>query len=199
MPASAGRKMSKGVTSGLLAMLREDHRHHWDELTRPGFQALAVQRFGHWAHQNPDAPLAPFLRVACGLLSRYVRIRFGIEMAASAHLGRRLSVGHQGGIVVGPDVTMGDDCALLQGARIGRAEGEPLDGPGPVLGDRVHIGARATVRGAVHIGNDAKIGPNAVILTDVAPGATAVARPSQIKRLAMGPRTNAAGSAPAGE
>lgn len=179
--------------AGLLGILREDRRHHWNEFTRPGFQALAVQRLGHWAHRHPDAVLAPLLRVATRVLARYVRTRFGIELHPYAQLGRRLSVGHQGGILIGPDVRVGNDCAILQGTRIGRVEGEALGGRGPVIGNRVHVGARATVRGDVEIGDDAKIGPNAVLTTDVAAGATALARPSQVRR-----RSADAGSARSG-
>jgi serine acetyltransferase len=197
MLAELDRRSGAAGELGLLATIREDRRHHWNEFTRPGFQALAVQRLGHWAYSHPDATFAPMMGVSCRLLTRYVRYRFGIELAPSARLGRRLSFGHQGGISIGADVTMGDDCAILQGTRIGRVEGESSDGPGPRIGHRVHVGARAIVRGDLDIGDDAKIGPNAVITTDVPSGATALARPSQVKRLPNGGGGVGSGAAPA--
>jgi serine acetyltransferase len=198
MPAGRHPRSEGAGEIGLLAMIREDRRHHWNEVTRPGFQALAIQRLGHWAHEHPDTAFASTVLGTCRLLTRYVRYRFGIELAPAAQLGRRLSVGHQGGIAIGADVTMGDDCAILQGTRIGRVEGESLNGPGPRIGHRVHVGARAIVRGDLAIGDDAKIGPNAVITASVPAGATALARPSQVKRLPTTGRGVGTGAPPAG-
>jgi serine O-acetyltransferase len=53
----------------------------------------------------------------------------------------------------------------------------------PIIGDDVFIGAGARVLGPVTIGNRASIGANAVVLTDVPPGATAVGVPARIIEL----------------
>jgi serine O-acetyltransferase len=182
MPPEPSHGTPADPGANLFALLREDYRHHWSEFTRPGLQALVAQRLGHWAHEHPQALLTPLLVAVCRLSNRYVRYRFGIALAPEARLGRRLSVGHQGGIAIGPDVTLGDDCVILQGIRIGRVDGEPNDGAGPRIGNRVHVGARAVIRGDIAIGDDAKLGPNAVITSDVPSGATALARPSRVKR-----------------
>jgi serine O-acetyltransferase len=167
---------------GLWGVLREDLSHHWGELTRPGFQALAVQRIGRWARTNQHLPHARALAVACAVLARWTRHRFGIELDPRAVIGRRLSIGHQGGIAIGPDTVIGDDCVVLQGVQISRADGARTGEPGPTIGDGVHLGARAIVQGPVRIGDHARIGPNAVVTTDVPAGATAIARPSRVER-----------------
>ena len=50
----------------------------------------------------------------------------------------------------------------------------------PVLGRRVDVGAGAKILGAVRIGDGACIGANAVVLTDVPAGATAVGIPARV-------------------
>ena len=54
----------------------------------------------------------------------------------------------------------------------------------PTIGARVDIGCGACILGDVVIGDDAKIGANAVVLIDVPAGATAVGVPARIVRRA---------------
>jgi serine O-acetyltransferase len=176
MPAQTTRVAVDGTR--LIRLLREDLDGHWRELSRPGFQALAVHRLGAWSSERRSTAARRLLRSVCALLARVVRWRFGISIDPSARLGRRLTIGHQGGIYLGADVTIGDDCTILQGVRIGG----PRPGDGPTIGDRVHVGARARIVGPAHIGDDARIGPNVVVTEDVAPGTTALARPSRVQR-----------------
>jgi serine O-acetyltransferase len=194
MTKTPARRAGGAEEVGLLTVLREDLQLHWSELSRPGFQALVAYRLGHGARRRRGgAP--PVLGRLSALLARFVRRRFGIELDAGAKLGRRLNVGHQGGIHIGPDVTMGDDCVILQGVRIGCSAGVPGPGPGPRIGDRVHIGARAVVIGDVHIGDDARIGPNVVVTEDVTARVTAIARPSRVqKRVTQPAAADRAGS-----
>ena len=182
----------------VLTLIREDLRHHWGEPTRPGFQALAVYRVRHRVHHRAAGPLTAVARVLLRPLDALVRYRFGISLDPTAELGRRLSIGHQGGIHIGRDVTMGDDCVILQGVRIGPDRDHGQDGGSPTIGHRVRIGARSHVRGDIRVGDDARIGPNAIIRTDVPAGATAVARPSKVVRAQAPPGIAPAGAGPAG-
>ena len=56
------------------------------------------------------------------------------------------------------------------------------NGPTPVIGDDVFIGAYAQILGGVRIGDGAKIGALSVVLDDVPAGATAVGIPARIVR-----------------
>jgi serine O-acetyltransferase len=167
---------------GLLEVIREDLRTNFRELGRPGFQALLAYRLGSWALRR-HGMRARFLRWIEPRLRAMVRWRVGIELHPQASLGRRISVGHQGGIYVGGDATMGDDCEILQGVHVGRFDAEPAGGPGPIIGHRVRLGARSHLVGAIHIGDDARIGPNSIVISDVPSGATLIARPSKVRRL----------------
>ncbi|WP_434738530.1 hypothetical protein [Parasutterella secunda] len=51
------------------------------------------------------------------------------------------------------------------------------------MGNNVFIGAGACVLGNVVIGDDCKIGANAVVLTDLPRGATAVGVPANVVRI----------------
>ncbi|WP_415838086.1 hypothetical protein [Polaromonas hydrogenivorans] len=48
------------------------------------------------------------------------------------------------------------------------------------MGNRVNVGAGAKILGGVHIGDDAAIGANAVVLCDVPAGAVAAGVPARI-------------------
>jgi serine O-acetyltransferase len=74
---------------------------------------------------------------------------------------------------------IGDGCIIRQNVTLGnRHPDRPFDAP--VLGRHVNVGAGAVILGNVHIGDRAAIGANAVVLSDVPPGATAVGVPAQV-------------------
>jgi serine O-acetyltransferase len=164
--------------SGLVALLREDwvaNGRAWD---RPGFRAVAVHRFGVWLLAKPRIVRAPLYRVY-RLLFRFMRNHYGIELPLTTRVGRRLSIGHQGGIVIHPRAEIGDDVVLRQNVTIGAASADRTH-EAPRLGDRVEVGAGAVVIGRVRIGDGARIGPNAVVMSDVPAGATAFAAPARV-------------------
>jgi serine O-acetyltransferase len=92
-------------------------------------------------------------------------------------LGEELQLEHPNGVVIHPDVEMGPHCQLYQQVTLGTG---PLPGV-PRLGAHVFVGAGAKILGGVTIGDYAVIGANAVVITDVPAGATAVGIPAQIK------------------
>ena len=167
----------------LLALVREDSRLNGG-LLRPGTQALAVYRFGVWKDGIASKPL----RIPCTVLHRlayaFVRNFYGIELPVSARIGRRLVVGHQHGIILHDNAVLGDDCILRQGVAIGQGAATPGvwvgDVPAPRLGNRVEVGANAVLFGAIAIGDGVRIGPNAVVMTNVPAGAIVTAPLSRI-------------------
>ena len=103
----------------LWALIREDLRHNGG-ISYPGFQAVALYRFGVW--KDGIGPKA--LRVPFTLLYRlayiFVRNVYGIELPHTARIGRRFAVGHQHGITVHGNSTIGDDCMIRQGVTLGQ-------------------------------------------------------------------------------
>lgn len=82
-----------------------------------------------------------------------------------------------GQLVVDGFVTIGAGCVLLPWVTIGLVEGELQ---GPTLGPGVFVGTGAKVLGPVRVGAGAHIGANAVVLTDVPDGTTAVGAPARV-------------------
>lgn len=126
---------------------------------------------------RPKLMRAPF-SVLYRMMFRRVRNVYGIELPYSVKLGRRVVFEHQGAVVIHGDVEIGDDCVIRQGVTIGnRSLERPLDAP--KLGDRVNVGAGAKILGAIHVGDDAAIGANAVVLDDVEKGSLVVGIPAR--------------------
>ena len=164
---------------GLWQQIKEDWKAHGCDWTKPGFRAVAVQRFGVWRMNiQPKLLRAPF-SILYRALYRKVRNTYGIELPYTVKLGRRVIIEHQSGIVIHGDCTIGDDSILRQGVTLGnRYLDRPLDAP--ILGKRVNVGAGAKIFGKVTIGNGANIGANAVVLSDVPAGATVVGIPAKV-------------------
>jgi serine acetyltransferase len=165
----------------LLTQIYEDWRANGRDWTRPGFQALAVHRFGNWRMKVKPKILRAPLSVLYRTLFRCTRNFYGIELPYTAELGRRVVIEHQTGIVVHGNSRVGDDCIIRHGVTIGnRRIDHPFDAP--TLGRGVNIGAGAKILGSVRVGDGAQIGANAVVNIDVPAGATAVGIPARIVR-----------------
>ena len=163
----------------LWQQVKEDYIANHRDWTRPGFRALAIYRLGAWCRIMPGLR-GKFARRVARFLYRRVRNRYGIEIPASTHIGRRLIVEHQSGIVVHGSCVIGDDCIIRQGVTIGnRRLSEPL--AAPRIGHRVNIGAGAAILGQLTIGDDVQIGANAVVIKDVPSGAMVLTSPAIVK------------------
>jgi serine O-acetyltransferase len=73
---------------------------------------------------------------------------------------------------------IGKGCWINQQVTIGYTNSEDC----PTLGDRVVVGCGAKVLGNITVGDDVKIGANAVVLKDVPPRCTVVGVPARIVR-----------------
>jgi serine O-acetyltransferase len=94
---------------------------------------------------------------------------------ASSKIGPGLFIQHGFATIVAAS-ELGANCWVNQQVTIG------FDRPDarPVLGDNVSVHAGAKVLGAVHIGDGARIGANAVVREDVPAGYTAVGVPARL-------------------
>jgi serine O-acetyltransferase len=140
--------------------------------TYPGIHAVLFHRMNHalWKHG-----FYWFAR----LLSNIPRWYTGIEIHPGAVIGRRFFIDHGMGVVIGETTEIGDDCTLYHGVTLGGTSWEKGKRH-PTLGNNVVIGAGAKVLGPIHIGDNARIGSNAVVLSNVAAGATVVGVPGRL-------------------
>lgn len=97
----------------------------------------------------------------------------GADIPINTRIGGGLLIPHPNGIVIHSDAVIGPNCLIFQQVTIGVADGIP------VIGGHVDIGAGAKVLGAINVGDHARIGANAVVLTDVPGGATMVGIPAR--------------------
>lgn len=163
----------------LFAQLKEDLEAHSGEWTRPGFRAIAYHRFGNWRMTIQNKFLRAPFSIIYRFLYRRARNIYGIELPYSVKLGRRVTIEHQGGIVVHGNSEIGDGCIIRQGVTLGN---KSLDDPyaAPVLGENVNVGAGAKILGKVSLGSNCSIGANAVVLIDVPADALAAGVPAKI-------------------
>ena len=138
----------------------------------PGLHARVFHRMTNtlW-HAN--------LKWLARFLSHLARGLTGIEIHPGATIGRRFFIDHGMGVVIGETAEIGDDVTLYQGVTLGGTswkEGKRH----PTLGNGAVVGAGAKVLGPISIGENAKVGSNAVVVKDVPPGATAVGIPARI-------------------
>lgn len=91
----------------------------------------------------------------------------GIELPVSTAVGPGLRLRHGFATVINPASRIGANVMLRQGVTLGNRQRRD---DCPVIEDDVEIGVGAVIIGAVTVGRGAKIGPNAVVFTDVPPG-----------------------------
>lgn len=139
--------------------------------------AVWTYRFGRRIDQRPQGLTKRLLTIWYWLLFRVVETSVGVSLPKSVRIGPGLRIWHFGGIFIHPETVIGSNCTLRQGVTIGNRQ---QDGPVPVLGDDVELGAYAQVLGGVRIGNGCKIGAMTVVLCNVPDGATAVGAPARI-------------------
>lgn len=175
-------------------ILREDWERHSRSLAMPGLQALALHRVAVWGARQPLL-VRFFVRAVTGSLNLLViRNVYGIEIARTTVIGRRLRIGHHQGVVLGGHSVIGDDCLVRQNVTLGQSNDEGRGDDQPRVGNGVQFGAGATVIGPVRIGNGARIGPGAIVTTHVPAGTTAFAAPARLlKPASPGPRESVPG------
>ena len=156
---------------GLWKLLREDFVTHEKEISRPGFWAVVVYRWGTWAQILRPRPLKWFMLFFYVIGQRFVRNVYGIEIERTVHIGRRFRVAHQSAIVIHKFARIGDDVMVRQNVTFGM--GTTWDNDiWPTIGNRVEFSPGAVVIGQVTIGDDVSVGPNCVITTNISSGRT---------------------------
>lgn len=138
--------------------------------------AIAVYRLGQGLRERGGLVGAVGTQ-AYRVLALLVHILTNIEIPASATIGPGLRIYHAGPIIINAGSTVGADCILNTGVILGNKETRD---DVPTVGDRVSFGAGACVLGAVHIGNDVKVGAMTLVLDDVPSGTTVVGVPGRV-------------------
>ena len=147
-------------------------RSAWEVLTcYPGLHALVLHRRAAWCRAHGLHWLARFI-------SQLARFFTGIEIHPGATMGRRVFIDHGMGVVIGETAEIGDDVYLYHQVTLGGTSSE-RGKRHPTVGNGVIIGAGAKVLGNILIGDNARVGANAVVVQPVAAGVTVVGIPAR--------------------
>lgn len=141
-------------------------------LCSSGFHAVVFHRFNHWLWQNNFKLTARFL-------SQVSRFLTGIEIHPGARIGKAFFIDHGMGVVIGETTEIGDNVTLyhdvtLGGTTVFDKNGKVTTKRHPTIGNNVIIGSGAQVLGPIVIGDNVKIGSNAIVTKDVAPNTTVI-------------------------
>ncbi len=141
-------------------------------LCSSGLHAIVFHRFNHWLWQNNFKLTARFL-------SQVSRFLTGIEIHPGARIGKAFFIDHGMGVVIGETTEIGDNVTLyhdvtLGGTTVFDEHGKVTTKRHPTIGNNVIIGSGAQVLGPIVIGDNVKIGSNAIVTKDVAPNTTVI-------------------------
>jgi len=147
-------------------------RNLLEVLTYAGLWAVLSHRVAHWMWKHHFKTLARYL-------SQYTRWMTGVEIHPGATIGRRFFIDHGMGVVIGETAEVGDDVLMYHQVTLG---GTSLDKVKrhPTVGNGVLIGMGAKIIGAITVGDNARIGANAVVTRDVPENATVVGIPGKV-------------------
>ncbi len=136
-------------------------------LRHPPLRAMAWMRFGGWLRTRR-------VRGGPSWVQRRILRLYGLEVQPGAQIGGGCYIAHPSGCVIRPQ-RIGDDATIIAAVTIGLNK-EPI---WPTIGDRVFLGAGCRVLGDITLGDDVRVGANAVVLTDVPDDTTMVGIPAR--------------------
>lgn len=133
--------------------------------------ALIWYRVAHFFYKRKCFFIARFI-------SQVARALTGIEIHPGAKIGKGLFIDHGMGVVIGETAEVGDNVTLYHGVTLG-GTGKDTGKRHPTVGNNVFIGSGAKLLGPIVIGDNVKVGANAVVLKDIPSNCTAVGIPAR--------------------
>ena len=147
-------------------------------LTYPGVKAIFFHRIANFFC------LAKFDLIA-RIISQFSRFLTGIEIHPKAKIGKNLFIDHGMGVVIGETSEIGDNVTIYHGVTLGGIS-PSIDSDKqrnvkrhPTLKNNVVVGSGAQILGPITVGENAKVGANAVVTKDVPDNAVMVGIPAK--------------------
>ena len=147
-------------------------------LTYPGVKAVLFHRIAHFFC------VAKFDLIA-RIISQFSRFLTGIEIHPKAKIGKNLFIDHGMGVVIGETSDIGDNVTIYHAVTLGGIS-PSIDSNEqrnvkrhPTLKNNVVVGSGAQVLGPIIVGENAKIGANAVVTKNVPENAVMVGIPAK--------------------
>ena len=147
-------------------------------LTYPGVKAIFFHKIANFFS------IAKFDLVA-RIISQFSRFLTGIEIHPKAKIGKNLFIDHGMGVVIGETSEIGDNVTIYHMVTLGgispsiNSDDQRNVKRHPTLKDNVVVGSGAQVLGPIIVGENAKIGANAVVTKNVPENAIMVGIPAK--------------------
>jgi len=141
--------------------------------TYTGMHAVWMYRITHFLWKIKLKFIAKFI-------SSLTRVFTGVEIHPAATIGKNFFIDHGNGVVIGETAEIGNNVLIYHQVTLGGTGNDNSERRHPSICDNVMIAAGAKILGGIHIGTNAKVGANAVVLKDVPANATAVGIPARI-------------------
>ena len=147
-------------------------------LTYPGVKAIFFHQIAHFFSVTKFDLIAR-------IISQFSRFLTGIEIHPKAKIGKNLFIDHGMGVVIGETSEIGNNVTIYHMVTLGGIS-PSIDSDNqrnikrhPTLKDNVVVGSGAQILGPVIVGENAKIGANAVVTKDVPENAVMVGIPAK--------------------
>ena len=147
-------------------------------LSYPGVKAVLFHQIAHFFS------VAKFNLIA-RVISQFSRFLTGIEIHPAAKIGKNFFIDHGMGVVIGETSEIGDNVTIYHMVTLGgispsiNSDNQRQVKRHPTLKDNVVIGSGAQVLGPITVGENAKVGANAVVTKDVPANAVMVGIPAK--------------------
>lgn len=144
-------------------------------LTYPGVKALAAHRISHflWRHH---------LKLLARMHSQFWRFWTQIEIHPGAEIAHGVFIDHGSGLVIGETAIVEKNVKLYHGVTLG-GTGKDKGKRHPTIRQGALISAHSQLLGPIEVGENAKVGASAVVVTDVPPEVTVVGIPAKVVRV----------------
>ncbi len=147
-------------------------------LTYPGVKAIFFHQIAHFFSVTKFDLIAR-------IISQFSRFLTGIEIHPKAKIGKNLFIDHGMGVVIGETSEIGNNVTIYHMVTLGgispsiNSDNQRDIKRHPTLKDNVVVGSGAQILGPVIVGENAKIGANAVVTKDVPENAVMVGIPAK--------------------
>ena len=145
----------------------------FEALLYPSLKVQIYYKISHYLYLKKHYFLAR-------LISEKAKRKTGIEIHPGAKIGKRLFIDHGFGVVIGQTAVIHDNVTLFHGVTLGATGNEKTNKRHPTVLSGAFIGSGAKVLGDIIIGENAKIGANAVVLENVLNNRTVVGIPGSV-------------------
>ncbi len=110
-----------------------------------------------------------------------------VELRASTSVGAGLKIEHGYALVINDRTVIGRNVHVRHCTTIGCVKlADGSQGPSPVIGDNVEVGANSVILGGIQVGDYARIGAGSVVISNVPAYATVVGNPARVIKVADG-------------